>query len=376
MDEFFKALPKAELHVHIEGTLTPARAKAIALRNGLALPQAASSRVYAPGNEALNSFLNEYNQRVSVLRTADDFRDVMLDYLQRAVEDGVKLAEVMVDPQIHCYEPTNDRHAVGKPRLNFDVVIDGLWQGIKQAKATWGIDAGLIMCFLQDRSLEEADAMLTQAIPHCDKLLAVGMDNGTGSYGPGSTSRFKPVYARAAEHGLRLIAHAGEEEGAQCVRMALDVLNVDRIDHGVRALEDPDLIKRLAREGVPLTVCPLSNEILGLHSTYFQGQCPLRRLIDAGVPISLNSDDPAYFASGAVDEHCRSIDDSYDGYIAATYRWTAHACALTHDECVRIAEASFRSSFASEEAKRSYLAEVRAHWQAWQCKASKGSDKL
>merc|ERR1712157_37321 len=114
--------------------------------------------------------------------------------------------------------------------------------------------------------------------------------------GPGSTSRFKPVYARAAEHGLRLTAHAGEEEGAQCVRMALDVLNVDRVDHGVRALEDPDLIQRLAREGGPLTVCPLSNEILGLHSTYFQGQCPVRRLLDAGVTISLNSDDPAYFA--------------------------------------------------------------------------------
>ena len=393
LPSFLHRLPKAELHVHIEGTISPERVRSIAVRNGLPnlddydpAKDAISRQGYREGNDddvltycegenALNAFLTQYNKNSTVYRTSEDYYDVAMDYLKRAVANGVVRAEIMFDPQTHCFEDASgsaadpdkrDPRGVGAPKLPFDTVLDGLWRAVEEGRSSLGIDAGLILCFLQDRSTEEAEAVLDLALPRKDRILAVGMDNGTGPWGPGSTVRFRDVYARAKSAGLRLVAHAGEEEGAACVSMCLNVLECERIDHGVRSLEDPRLIERLARDAVPLTCCPLSNHRLQIHSRHFCGECPIRTLLEAGVKATINSDDPAYFCLGEVDSMCQATNDgSYDGYVSSNYLWAARMCGLTPDDCVIVARNSLEACFVDDATREGYVERLRAYCDGW-----------
>jgi len=262
---------------------------------------------------------------------------------------------------------TRDPHAIGKPKLPFkEVVLDGLCRAIDEGRKTLGVDAALILCFLQDRSTEEAEAMLDLALPHKEKILAVGQDNGTGPFGPGTTQRFRGAYMKAKANGIRLVAHAGEEEGSGCVAMALDTLEVERIDHGVRSLEDPKVIERLVRDEVPLTCCPLSNHRMQIQPRFFCGECPIRPLLEAGVKVTINSDDPAFFFLGAVDERCYTCDDtSYDGFISSNYLWTARTCGLTPDDCTIIARNSIEACFVNDAKKAEYLEALRKYCDGW-----------
>ena len=392
MPAFLHKLPKCELHVHFEGTITPERVRAIAARNGLpnlsdfdpaqdavarqGYREGAHVLEYCKGENALNAFLTQYNKNSGVYRTAEDFYDVMMDYLKRAAANGVQRAEIFFDPQTHCFEDvsgcaadpaTRDPQGVGAPKLPFkEVVLDGLWRAIEEGRETLGVDAALILCFLQDRSTEEAAATLELALPHKDKILGVGQDNGTGPFGPGSTSRFKEVYMKAKANGIRLVAHAGEEEGSSCVTMCLDTLQVERIDHGVRSLEDPEVVKRLAKEGVPLTCCPLSNHRMQIYPRFFCGEVPIRPLLEAGVKVTINSDDPAYFCLGSVDSQCYACDDgTYDGFISSNYLWTARMCGLTPDDCVIIARNSIEACFCDDGKKAKFKEALRAYCDGW-----------
>ena len=391
MPAFVHKLPKAELHVHLEGTITPQRVRAIAERNKLTnldafdpakdavarqgYREGAEILEYCKGENALNAFLTQYNKNSGVYRTAEDFYDVMMDYLKRAAANGVVRAEIFFDPQTHCYEDvsgcaadpaTRDPHGVGKPKLPIKTVLDGLCGAIDDARKTLGIDAALILSFLQDRSTEEADAVLEQALPFKDKILGVDQDNGTGPFGPGSTSRFKDVYMKAKANGIRLTAHAGEEEGAKNVAMCLDTLQCERINHGVRSLEDAAVVARLAKDRVPLTCCPLSNHRMQLYPRFFCGENPIRPLLEAGVMVTINSDDPAYFNLGDIDAKCLPCNDqTYDGFIASNYLWTARSCGLTPDECVIIARNSLEATFVPDATKAEYLETLRKYCDGW-----------
>ena len=292
LPEFLAKLPKAELHVHIEGCLTPQLCHSIAVRNGLdatAFDPAEATRrrqcgswlhgdyqpmlFCGPNEMAINAFLTEYTRCNAIMRTEQDFYELMLGYLERAAENGVVRAEIFFDPQMHCFEDASGAGAaaaeamggpprmpcgVGGPRMPYAAVIAGLWRGIEEGRARFGVDGALILSFLQDRSLEEAMAVLDEALKpgNVGKIVGVGMDNGTGPWGHGSTSRFKPAYEKAKAAGLMLSAHAGEEEGAACVEMCLDVLKCDRIDHGVRCLEDAIAAMRREVRASSLTVAP------------------------------------------------------------------------------------------------------------------------
>ncbi|EOD26580.1 hypothetical protein EMIHUDRAFT_100604 [Emiliania huxleyi CCMP1516] len=369
LPEFLAKLPKAELHVHIEGCLTPQLCHSIAVRNGLdatAFDPAEATRrrqcgswlhgdyqpmlFCGPNEMAINAFLTEYTRCNAIMRTEQDFYELMLGYLERAAENGVVRAEIFFDPQMHCFEDSSGAGAaaaeamggpprmpcgVGGPRMPYAAVIAGLWRGIEEGRARFGVDGALILSFLQDRSLEEAMAVLDEALKpgNVGKIVGVGMDNGTGPWGHGSTSRFKPAYEKAKAAGLMLSAHAGEEEGAACVEMCLDVLKCDRIDHGVRCLEDSiaamrredaAVVRKLKDRNTPCTVCPISNhraQIVGRTSwcavpRIFCGESPVRAMLEAG----LHSDDPAYCAIGTVDERCYACEpQTYDGYVNSAY---------------------------------------------------------
>ena len=323
-------IPKAELHLHIEGTLEPELAFALAERNGVELPfadAAALREAYAFTD--LQSFLNLYYELMAVLRTERDFTDLADAYLTRAQADGVRHAEIFFDPQAHV--------ARGVP---FEVVIDGLHAALATSRERFGISTGLIMCFLRDRSAESAFETLKAAEPHLDKLIAVGLDSAEVGNPP---SKFAAVYERARELGLRCVAHAGEEGPAAYVREALDVLKVERIDHGIRCLEDPELVERLRVERVPLTVCPFSN--VRLRAVDHLGFHPLRRMLEAGLVATVNSDDPAYFG----------------GYVRENLDGVAAALELTDDQIFTLARNSFEASFIDEETRAAYLAEVDAY---------------
>lgn len=391
LGQFIAGLPKAELHVHLEGTLTPSSAYRIAKRNQLPNikdfdpAKGAQARkgykegmdilVYAPGENALNAFLTEYNRCSGVYFTEEDFYDVMMDYLKRAKENAVRRAEIFFDPQTHCFEDvsgsaadpaTRDPHGVGKTKLPFETVINGLWRAMEEGRAKLGVDSALILSFLQDRSTEEAMAMLDMALPYKDKFIGVGQDNGTGPFGPGSTGRFKEVYDKARNAGLKCVAHAGEEEGASNVEMCLDVLRIERVDHGVRCLEDPKVVDRLVKSQIALTCCPISNHRMQLYPRFFCGENPLRALLERGVKVTINSDDPAYFSLGEVDQDRRAINqDAYDGYINSNYLWTARTCSLTPDECVIIAKNSLEGSFAPPEKIEKYIQELKEYCGTW-----------
>ncbi len=324
-----QAMPKAELHIHIEGSLEPELIFELAQRNGVSLPYAsveALRQAYAFTD--LQSFLDIYYAGASVLLTEQDFYDMTNAYLRRAAADNVRHAEIFFDPQTHT--------ARGVP---FRTVIDGIWRACQDGP----ISATLIMCFLRHLSEEEAIATLEEALPFRDKIIGVGLDSSEVGHPP---EKFARVFERARNLGLHLVAHAGEEGPPAYIESALDVLNVERIDHGVRCLEDADLTARLVRERMALTVCPLSNIKLRVFDV--MGDSNLRRLLDAGLVATVNSDDPAYFG----------------GYINDNYLAAFDALPLDVQHARQLAKNSFAAAFVEPERKRAWLAEVDAFFDA------------
>jgi adenosine deaminase len=330
LDAFIVGLPKAELHLHIEGSLEPEQMFAFARRNGVAIPYASIEDVraaYAFGN--LQDFLDIYYAGADVLRTERDFHELAAAYFDRAAADGVVHAEIMFDPQTH----TARGIALG-------TVIEGLLSAMADAEARHGITSALILSFLRHLSEEEAFATLEDAAPWLDRIMAVGLDSSELGHPP---EKFARVFAAAAERGLRLVAHAGEEGPPDYVRQALDMLHVQRIDHGNRALEDADLVARLAREEMTLTVCPLSN--LKLCVVESMAEHPIGRMLEAGLRATVNSDDPAYFG----------------GYVADNYRAIADAGRLDRGQLATLARNSFLGSFLPEAAIRAHLEALDAY---------------
>jgi adenosine deaminase len=325
LPELLRGMPKAELHLHIEGSLEPELAFALAARNGVALayPSVEALRA-AYAFTDLQSFLDIYYAGASVLRQAQDFEDMAWAYFRRAAADNVVHAEVFFDPQTHT------ARGVGMA-----TVIDGLTRAAERARRELGLSSALILCFLRHLSEEEAFATLEEALPFRDRFVGVGLDSSERGHPP---EKFARVFARARELGLRLVAHAGEEGPPAYVRSALDVLGVERIDHGVRSLEDPALVERLAREGVPLTVCPLSNVKLCVFPDLAHHN--LGRLLGAGLKATVNSDDPAYFG----------------GYVNDNFTASFEALALTARDAYALARNSFDASFL-EPAARAALVE-------------------
>ncbi|NCU12061.1 MAG: adenosine deaminase [Sphingomonadaceae bacterium] len=320
-------LPKAELHLHIEGSLEPELLFALAARNGVAIPFASVEEVRAAYSFSnLQDFLDIYYQGMSVLITEQDFYDLTWAYLERAHADTVRHVEIFFDPQGHT-----------ERGVAFATVLDGIERALKDGEARLGISYRLIMCFLRHLSEEDAFATLDQALPHLERIHGVGLDSSEVGHPP---SKFQRVFARARELGLHVTAHAGEEGPPEYVREALDLLHVERIDHGNRALEDPALVHHLARDGVTLTVCPLSN--LRLCVIGDLAESPVKRMLDLGLKATVNSDDPAYFG----------------GYINANFHAVAEALDLTEAEIVRLAENSFTGSFLPMADQIQHLAEI------------------
>ena len=312
LDAFIVGLPKAELHIHVEGSLEPEMMFALARRNGLTLPFANVEVLRAAYSfTRLQDFLDLYYQGAGVLRTEEDFRDLALAYGKRAAADGVVHAEIFFDPQTHT--------ARGIP---FSVVAEGLLAGLALAREKHGLTSRLILCFLRHLSEEDAFAALKEAEPWLDRIAGVGLDSSEVGHPP---ENFARVFAAAGAMGLRRVAHAGEEGPPDYVRQALDLLHVDRLDHGNRSLEDVALVERLAREAMTLTVCPLSNVRLCVVDAI--ADHPISRMLKFGLRATINSDDPAYFG----------------GYIADNYR--AVAPLLTRDELVTVARNSLLGSF-------------------------------
>ncbi|SEJ27282.1 adenosine deaminase [Sphingobium sp. AP50] len=330
LDAFITGLPKAELHLHIEGSLEPELMFALARRNGVTIPYASVEEVraaYAFGN--LQDFLDIYYAGADVLRTRQDFHDLAAAYFERAAADGVVHAEIMFDPQTHT-----DR---GIP---FSEVIEGLLSACAEAETRLGISSSLILSFLRHLSEDAAFATLAMAEPWLDRIAAVGLDSSEMGHPP---EKFARVFAAAADRGLRLVAHAGEEGPPAYVIQALDVLKVDRIDHGNRALEDKALVDRLAREGMTLTVCPLSNLKLCVIDAIEDH--PIDRMLAAGLKATVNSDDPAYFG----------------GYIGDNYRAIAAARGLDRAALATLARNSFTGSFLPEPAVAAHLERLGAY---------------
>ncbi|MFE6306312.1 adenosine deaminase [Nocardiopsis sp. NPDC057823] len=322
-------LPKAELHLHIEGTLEPELAFTLARRNNITLPYTTVDELRSAYEFTdLQSFLDLYYALTDVLRTEADFTDLTRAYLARAAAQGVRHAEIFFDPQAHT--------ARGIP---LDTVIGGITAALDTARADHGISTHLIMCFLRDRPAAEALDTLNAARPHLDRIIGVGLDSAEVGHPPND---FAHVFAAARDLGLRLVAHAGEEGPPDYIRQALD-LGAERIDHGIRCLEDPDLVARLAAARTPLTVCPMSN--VRLRAVDTMADHPLPALMDAGLLVTVNSDDPAYFG----------------GYVDDNYRALAEHLHLTREQLRTLARNSFEASFLPADRIKELIALVDAH---------------
>jgi len=321
------ALPKAELHIHIEGSLEPEMMFRLAERNQWDLPFEDVDAVAAAYEFTdLQSFLDLYYQGASVLRTPEDFYELMSIYLRRAAADGVRHAEIFFDPQAHTQRG-----------LAFETVYRGIRRALDDDAGQPGLTTRLILCFLRDRTPEEAMATLEQALPFQDGIVAVGLDSAEQGHPP---EPFAPVFNRARAEGLLTGAHAGEEGPPSSIRGALDALKVRRIDHGVRCEEDPKLMDRLARHRTPLTVCPLSNVRLGVFPSMSQHN--LKRLLDHGLCVTVNSDDPAYFG----------------GYITANFQAATEALGLTVPDLHQLGHNAFQAAFLPESGKKKRIAEL------------------
>ena len=327
MTGFIEGLPKAELHLHIEGTIEPETMFRLAGRNGIDLPYdsvEALRAAYDFGN--LQDFLKLYYQGMTVLQTEEDFYDITWAYLEKARAQNVLHAEIFFDPQGHTIRD-----------IAFETVFEGIWRALEDGRERLGIGSRLIPCFLRDRDADEAMATLEQALLRRDRIIAVGLDSAEKGNPPG---KFSEVFDRARAEGMLTVAHAGEEGPADYVRDALDLLHAARIDHGNNALDDPALIERLVRERVPLTVCPLSNVRLRVVNDIHHH--PLRKMMDKGLFVTVNSDDPAYFG----------------GYINENYMAVQQALGLSDDDLAQLARNSFEAAFVSEEEKRVQMRRV------------------
>lgn len=330
LSAFIAGLPKAELHIHIEGSLEPELMFELARRNRVQIPFRSVEEVRAAYSFSnLQDFLDIYYQGAAVLRTEEDFRDLAIAYFDRAAADSVRHSEIFFDPQTHT-----DR---GIP---FGVVMAGLLAGTEEAGRRHGITSKLILCFLRHLDEESAFATLRDAEPWLDRIKAVGLDSSELGHPP---EKFARVFAAAGERGLKRVAHAGEEGPPDYVRQALDLLKVDRLDHGNRSMEDPALVERLARDGMTLTVCPLSN--LKLCVVKRMEDHPIDEMLRARLRVTLNSDDPAYFG----------------GYINDNYVAAAKARGLTLEQLATLASNSFEGSFLREDEKAAQLARLDAY---------------
>lgn len=327
IEAFIHGLPKAELHVHVEGTLEPELMFELASRNHVALAYSSVEEVkQAYQFEDLQSFLDLYYQGAEVLVHAQDFFDLAYAYLRTAAAQNVRHAEIFFDPQTHT-----DR---GIP---LETVIGGLHRAVVDAEDQFGITSKLILCFLRHLSSDRAMETLHQAAPFRDRIVAVGLDSSELGHPP---SKFQAVFDRAAEMGLERVAHAGEEGPPDYIWEAVNMLGVSRVDHGVRCLEDQKLVELLRQRRLPLTVCPLSNVKLGVFDRMEDHN--LKTMLDAGLRVTVNSDDPSYFG----------------GYIEENYLAAHQALGLTRNDLHRLAANAFESSFLSEDAKKAHLANL------------------
>jgi adenosine deaminase len=325
--DYIRGLPKAELHVHIEGTLEPELKFQLAKKHGIVLQHASVEnlrRAYQFAN--LQSFLDIYYDGAAVLRDADDFHSLAQAYLYKAHAQGVVHAEIFFDPQTHT--------ARG---IALATVLDGLRRACARAEQELGISSRLILCFLRHLSADEAMRTLEEALPHKDAIAAVGLDSSELGHPP---AKFSAVFARARREGFLAVAHAGEEGPPAYIVEALDVLKVRRIDHGVHCEEDPALLERLARERVPLTVCPLSNVKLKVFEQIESHN--LRRLLERGLCVTVNSDDPAYFG----------------GYVLENYLAVERGLGLSRDDLTLLARNSIEASFLTDSAKQRWFAAI------------------
>lgn len=326
--ELIRALPKAELHVHIEGTFEPELMFAIAQRNQIQIPYQSVEEVKQAYNfHNLQSFLDIYYAGANVLVYEQDFYDLAWAYFEKCAEDRVVHTEMFFDPQTHT-----------ERGVAFATVLAGLKRACKDAQEKLGISSQLIMCFLRHLSEEKAFETLEQALPFKDDIIAIGLDSSEVGHPP---AKFERVFAKAREAGFLIVAHAGEEGPPAYIWEALDLLKVNRIDHGVRSEEDEQLMARLIAEKMPLTVCPLSN--LKLCVVNDMGEHNIRRLLQKGVHVTVNSDDPSYFG----------------GYMNDNFIAIQQALDLSNDELKQLAIHSFEASFISDNEKQKWIAEVR-----------------
>ena len=333
MHDFISHIPKAELHLHIEGSLEPELMFAIARRNGLTLPFQSVEEVraaYAFTN--LQSFLDIYYASAQVLQHEQDFYDMTWAYLTRAQSDGVRHAEIFFDPQTHTHRG-----------VSFETVITGLHRALQDGREHLGISSALIMCFLRHLSADAAMETLEQALPFKDWIIAVGLDSSEVGHPP---EKFTAVFDRARREGFLTVAHAGEEGPPEYITQALDLLKVSRIDHGVRCIEDAELVQRLRAEHVPLTMCPLSNVKLCVFSSLRQHN--LKDLLDRGLCVTVNSDDPAYFG----------------GYITENFLAVQKALDLDGHAIYTLARNAFQASFLEPKTKQTFLAELERYAQS------------
>lgn len=327
--DLIRALPKAELHVHIEGTFEPELMFAIAQRNQVELPYKSVEELKQAYNfQNLQSFLDIYYAGANVLIHEQDFYDLAWAYFEKCAEDHVVHTEMFFDPQTHT-----DRG------IAFETVLNGLKRACDDAKSKFGISSHLIMCFLRHLSEEAAFATLAQALPYKDQIIGVGLDSSEVGHPP---EKFERVFAQARAEGFLLVAHAGEEGPAEYVWQALDLLKVNRIDHGVRSEEDPELIQRLIAEQMPLTVCPLSN--LKLCVVDDMREHNIRRLLQQGVKVTVNSDDPSYFG----------------GYMNDNFIAISQALDLSMAELKQLAINSFEASFIDQPTQQHWIEKIQA----------------
>lgn len=327
MDDFIAQLPKAELHLHIEGTLEPELAFALAEKNKITLPFKSVDEMRAAYNFSdLQSFLDLYYASISVVQTEEDFHDLTLAYLKKAASQNVRHTEIFFDPQSHTAR-----------NIPMGTVINGITAALREAQSELGVSSKLILSFL--RHLSEAAAMetLQQALPFRDQFIGVGLDSSELGHPP---SKFVNVFEEVRRQGFRVVCHAGEEGPPEYINEALDQLHAERIDHGVRCMEDAALVKRLAEEQIPLTVCPLSNVRLCVFKT--MSDHTIKQMMDAGLLVTVNSDDPPYFG----------------GYVNENYQAIQEAFGLTREDLVQLARNSFTAAFLSDEEKQKLIAEL------------------
>jgi adenosine deaminase len=329
MIDLIQKLPKAELHLHIEGSLEPELMFRLAKKNNVEIPYDSVEDVRAAYNfNNLQSFLDIYYAGANVLLTQDDFYDLTWEYILKCVEDNVIHTEIFFDPQTHTER--------GVP---FEAVITGIKEALADAKEKYGITSCIIMCFLRHLSQEEAFETLEQALDYKDDIIGVGLDSSELGNPP---SKFKDVFKKAKEEGFKLVAHAGEEADFSYIYEALDLLNINRIDHGVQSIKSPELMQRLKDEQMPLTVCPNSNIELRVFDNYQEHN--IKELLDYGLNISVNSDDPAYFK----------------GYVNQNFINLHENLPITEEDVITLVKNSFKSAFISDELKENYLARVDA----------------